>query len=68
MTDLVRVLNRHDFQLLLNALAGRAYRIVGPTVRDAAVVYDEIHSASDLPEGRRDCCERSGLARALHSL
>ena len=54
MTDPVRVLHRHDFQHLLDALASRGYRIVGPTVRDGAIVYDEIHAASDLPEGWTD--------------
>ena len=54
MTNPVRVLHRHDFQHLLNALASRGYRIVGPTVRDGAIVYEEIHAASDLPEGWTD--------------
>jgi sulfhydrogenase subunit beta (sulfur reductase) len=54
MTDPVRVLHRHDFQHLLNALVSRGYRIVGPTVRDGAIIYDEIHAASDLPEGWTD--------------
>jgi ferredoxin len=54
MTEPVRVLYRHDFQHLLDALAHRGYRIVGPTVRDGAVVYDEIGAASDLPEGWTD--------------
>jgi formate hydrogenlyase subunit 6/NADH:ubiquinone oxidoreductase subunit I len=54
MTDPIRVLHRHDFQHLLNALARRGYRIVGPTVRDGAIVYEEIRSASDLPEGWTD--------------
>ena len=54
MTDPVRILHRRDFQHLLNALASRGYRIVGPTVRDGAIVYDEIHAASDLPEGWTD--------------
>jgi predicted ATPase len=54
MTDPVRILHRRDFQHLLDALASRGYRIVGPTVRDGAIVYDEIHDASDLPEGWTD--------------
>jgi ferredoxin len=54
MTDPVRVLHRHDFQHLLNALTSRGYRIVGTTVRDSAIVYEEIHAASDLPEGWTD--------------
>jgi formate hydrogenlyase subunit 6/NADH:ubiquinone oxidoreductase subunit I len=54
MTDSVRVLQRHDLQHLFHALASRGYRIVGPTVRDGAIVYEEIRSASDLPEGWTD--------------
>jgi ferredoxin len=54
MTDTVRVLPRRDFQHLLTALAGRGYRVVGPTLRDGAIVYDEIHTVSDLPEGWAD--------------
>jgi sulfhydrogenase subunit beta (sulfur reductase) len=54
MTDPVRVLHRHDFQHLLNALASCGYRIVGPTVRDGAIVYDEIRDPSDVPEGWTD--------------
>ncbi len=54
MTHPVRVLDRSNFQELLNALAGRGYRTVGPTVRDGAIVYDDIHASSDLPEGWTD--------------
>ncbi|MEQ1912510.1 MAG: 4Fe-4S dicluster domain-containing protein [Vicinamibacterales bacterium] len=54
MTNPVRVLHRHDFQHLLNVLTTRGYRVVGPTVRDGAIVYDDIHAASDLPEGWTD--------------
>ena len=54
MADPVRILYRHDFQDLLDALARRGYRIVGPTLRDGAIVYDEIHTAADLPEGWTD--------------
>ena len=54
MSDPVRVLRRHDLQHLLSALAYRGYRIVGPTVRDGAIVYEEIREASELPEGWTD--------------
>lgn len=54
MADTVRVLHRHDFQHLLNALTSRGHRIIGPTVRDGAIVYDDIRAASDLPEGWTD--------------
>jgi sulfhydrogenase subunit beta (sulfur reductase) len=45
------VLERESFQQLLDALVKRGYRVVGPTVRDGAIVYDELNSAADLPVG-----------------
>jgi sulfhydrogenase subunit beta (sulfur reductase) len=54
MTGPVRVLHRHDFERLLGALATCGYRIIGPTVRDGAIVCAEIHAVSDLPEGWTD--------------
>jgi sulfhydrogenase subunit beta (sulfur reductase) len=50
----VHVIERDDFDALLGALARRSYTIVGPTVRDRAIVYDEISSAGDLPIGWTD--------------
>ena len=49
-----RLLERERFDELLQALVGRGYRLVGPTVRDGAIVYDELESAADLPEGWTD--------------
>jgi ferredoxin len=48
------VVERIDFDALLDALARRGYTIVGPTVRDQAIVYDEIASSMDLPVGWTD--------------
>jgi sulfhydrogenase subunit beta (sulfur reductase) len=48
------VIERLDFDALLGALSGRGYAIVGPTVRDGAIVYDEITSVADLPVGVSD--------------
>jgi ferredoxin len=39
---------------LLDALAARGYRVVGPTVRDQAIVYDDIAHLADLPRGWTD--------------
>jgi len=50
----VHVIERSDFQALFDALAGRGYTIVGPSVRDGAIVYDEIRSVADLPVGWTD--------------
>ena len=50
----VQVIERDDFDLLLAALGRRGYTIVGPTVRDGAIVYDEIASTAELPIGWTD--------------
>jgi ferredoxin len=39
---------------LVEALWRRGYRVIGPTVRDGAVVYAELESAEDLPVGWGD--------------
>ena len=41
-------------QELLAALHRRGYQVVGPTVRDGAIVYDELDSTADLPVGWTD--------------
>jgi ferredoxin len=48
------VIERDDLDQLFTALARRGYTIVGPTVRDQAIVYDEIGCADDLPAGWTD--------------
>jgi ferredoxin len=53
MTD-GHVIERQHFDALLEALANRGYTIVGPTVRDQAIVYDEISRADELPIGWTD--------------
>lgn len=45
------VVGRESFAGLLETLRDLGYRTVGPTVRDGAIVYDEIHRAEDLPAG-----------------
>jgi ferredoxin len=49
-----RVIERRDLDALFEALARRGYTIVGPTLRDQAIVYDEITSSGDLPAGWGD--------------
>jgi sulfhydrogenase subunit beta (sulfur reductase) len=48
------VLERDHLQLLLDILGKRGYRVVGPTVRDRAIVYDDLASVTDLPVGWTD--------------
>jgi sulfhydrogenase subunit beta (sulfur reductase) len=39
---------------LVEALRGRGFRVLGPVVRDGAIVYDDLDSAADLPIGWTD--------------
>jgi len=39
---------------LVDVLARRGFRVVGPQMRDGAIVYDDLESASDLPIGWTD--------------
>jgi hypothetical protein len=48
------VIERASFPNLLSALRKRGYRIVGPTIRDQAIVYDELGSETVLPIGWTD--------------
>jgi len=49
-----RVLERHEFPSLFRALEAKGYRVVGPTVRDGAIVYDYLSGVDDLPIGWTD--------------
>ena len=53
VTD-VHVIERRDLDALFDALADRGHTIVGPTVRERAIVYDEIRRVADLPIGWTD--------------
>jgi hypothetical protein len=48
------VLEAAQLSKLIETLAHRGYEVVGPTVRDGAIVYDRIESAGDLPAGWTD--------------
>jgi len=45
---------REGLQALLDVLKRRGYRVIGPRMRDKAIVYDDIASIADLPEGWSD--------------
>ena len=49
---------------LIAALAARGYTVIGPTVRDGAILYEEVSSASQLPAGMTD--EQEGGTYRLH--
>ncbi|MEP0323608.1 MAG: sulfite reductase subunit A, partial [Bauldia litoralis] len=48
------VLTVAGVEALFAALRDRGYRVVGPTVRDQAIVYDDIATVDDLPRGWTD--------------
>jgi ferredoxin len=48
------VITAQGLDRLFDALKRRGYRVFGPTVRDQAIVYDDIASLADLPRGWTD--------------
>jgi len=48
------ILEREHFPLFLASLHNQGYQIIGPTVRESAIVYDRINSVDDLPVGYTD--------------
>jgi sulfhydrogenase subunit beta (sulfur reductase) len=48
------VLAANQIETLIEALRRRGFDVIGPTVRDGAIIYDHIDSASDLPAGVSD--------------
>jgi formate hydrogenlyase subunit 6/NADH:ubiquinone oxidoreductase subunit I len=53
----VAFLPRASFPVLLDALRMQGYRVLGPTVRDGAVMWDEVRREADLPRGWQDTQE-----------
>ena len=47
-------IERDVLQQVIGALASRGFRVIGPTVRDGAVVYDTVARLEDLPVGWTD--------------
>lgn len=52
--ELFRFLPRCELDTLIRLLNDDGYRVVGPTISQGAIVYDEILSQSDLPIGWTD--------------
>ena len=48
------VVERPELDTLFDVLRRRGYRVLGPTLRDEAIVYDEIDGVADLPAGWTD--------------
>ncbi|MBP1632372.1 MAG: 4Fe-4S ferredoxin, iron-sulfur binding protein [Acidobacteria bacterium] len=54
MTPVQVVLDRAGIDRLIGALTARGYQVVGPTVRDGAIVYGDVMGTADLPVGFKD--------------
>ena len=52
-TEPIGFLPRPELDRLIEALQGDGRRVIGPTIADGAVVYDEIATQADLPAGWR---------------
>ena len=58
LEDRSATIARQQLQDLIESLLRQGYQVVGPTVRDGAIVYDEISSMDDLPVGWTDIQDR----------
>src|SRR5271165_5585924 len=48
------VFEQQHLEALLRALVARGYEVLGPTLREGAIVYDRLTSTQDLPAGWTD--------------
>src|SRR5260370_38864150 len=48
------VLAASELDRLITALVQREYEVIGPVMRDEAIVYDSVESIEDLPAGWTD--------------
>ena len=48
------IIDLSDFPELFSTLRERGYSIVGPTIRDGAIVFEPINTVEDLPKGWTD--------------
>ena len=53
----MKIIQPAELDSLLNILQKNGYKLIGPTINEGAIIYDEIHSVSDLPCGWRDVQE-----------
>jgi sulfhydrogenase subunit beta (sulfur reductase) len=50
----MRFIDREGFSRLLALLGQRGYEVIGPTVRDGAIVMERVEGIDDLPRGIRE--------------
>ncbi len=48
------MINATEMQRLIDVLRKEGYQVLGPLLRDGAIVYDEVEAAGDLPAGWMD--------------
>jgi sulfhydrogenase subunit beta (sulfur reductase) len=51
MSEAKAAITAEGLGALIGALAARGYKVIGPAMRDGAIVYDEISAVADLPSG-----------------
>ena len=54
MVDAKLAIEQDGLQRIIDALARRGYRVIGPTVRDGAIIYDTVTQLDELPVGWTD--------------
>jgi len=50
----MQIIDRNSFDKLIDVLQAKGFEVVGPMVRDGAIVYDHLQSAAELPIGWTD--------------
>lgn len=50
----MKIISRESLEILFEAIKRRDFTLVGPTIHDSAIVYDELSSVTDLPIGWTD--------------
>ena len=50
----MQIIDQNSLETLFETLKRRGFGLIGPTVRDGAIVYDELTSTADLPIGWTD--------------
>src|SRR5512145_3497770 len=53
-TDTPLILDQSNFQPFLDVLRQQGYHLIGPTVRDGTICYNEVTSPDDFPVGWTD--------------
>ena len=56
------IIDLNDFSGLFSTLHDHGYTIVGPTIRDGAVVFEHVDTVADLPKGWTDVQEASSYS------